>query len=50
MWGIASGGNQFMRFAVSAPPRNAKLFDRARFRVFRDVRIESGLPEGTDVR
>ena len=31
-------------------PLEAPMIDRARFRLFREVKIESGLPEGTDVR
>jgi TolB-like protein/Tfp pilus assembly protein PilF len=31
-------------------PLEAPMIDRARFRLFREVRIESGLPDGTDVR
>ena len=30
--------------------REAPMIDRARFRMFREVKIESGLPEGTDLR
>ncbi|MEO6461648.1 MAG: hypothetical protein ABIP29_01080, partial [Candidatus Eisenbacteria bacterium] len=31
-------------------PLEAPMIDRARFRLFREVKIESGLPEGSDVR
>ncbi len=31
-------------------PLEAPMIDRARFRLFREVKIESGLPEGTDMR
>ncbi len=31
-------------------PLEAPMIDRARFKLFREVKIESGLPEGTDVR
>jgi Tfp pilus assembly protein PilF len=31
-------------------PLEAPMIDRARFRLFREVRIESGIPEGTELR
>ena len=31
-------------------PLEAPMIDRGRFRLFREVKSESGLPEGTDLR
>jgi len=38
------------RDATLVWPLEAPMIDRARFRLFREVKIESGVPEGTEVR
>jgi hypothetical protein len=38
------------RDATLVWPLEAPMIDRARFRLFKEVKIESGIPEGTDVR
>ena len=38
------------RNATLVWPLEAPMIDRARFKLFREVKIESGIPEGTEVR
>jgi hypothetical protein len=38
------------RDAALVWPLEAPMIDRARFKLFKEVRIDTGIPEGSDVR